>query len=104
MPPGSYCTFNDNFCSWFNYEETNSNGQWIHFANATGFGYLGVVFKGFHKFALFSHLKSPQFDEIPLYHSIVSSKYFKSCKVWLVNYNSFIHQFQGKLFHFLNFF
>ncbi|XP_046919194.1 anaplastic lymphoma kinase [Dermatophagoides farinae] len=81
LPPGSYCNFDHDFCSWFNYDEPNSSGQWIHLANGSDSGSLGVVFKGVHKFALISYLKSPLFDSIPLYHSITSSNYFNSCKI-----------------------
>ncbi|KAH9422121.1 hypothetical protein DERP_002415 [Dermatophagoides pteronyssinus] len=88
LPAGSYCNFDYDFCSWYNYDEPNSSGQWIHLTNNNNHddnsidsGSLGVIFKGIHKFALISYLKSPLFDSIPSYHSIISSNYFNSCKV-----------------------
>ncbi|KAI2801425.1 hypothetical protein BLOT_010976 [Blomia tropicalis] len=81
LPPGSYCSFKENFCHWFNYDNINSTGQWIHVQGSSATDrYLGVSFKGAHRFGSISYLKSATFDPIPLYHSIVSSKYYKSCK------------------------
>uniref|UniRef100_A0A834V9Y3 receptor protein-tyrosine kinase n=1 Tax=Sarcoptes scabiei TaxID=52283 RepID=A0A834V9Y3_SARSC len=80
MPIGSYCSFDENFCSWINFDETGSNSQWIHVQNESSNGHLGIVFRGPHKFALISYLKSPVFDPIPLYHSVFSSKFYGSCQ------------------------
>lgn len=83
LPAGSYCTFDRNFCHWYNFDNANSSGQWIHVQNTANDGYLGVVFNGAHRFGSISYLKSVMFEPIPLYHSVVSSKYYRTCKVRL---------------------
>lgn len=47
-------------------------------------GFLGVVYSGAHRFGSLTYLKSVVFQEIPLYHSVVSSEYYHTCKV--INY------------------
>lgn len=77
LPKGSYCSFQDNFCGWYNYDNVNSSGHWIYLENEG----LGAVFRGERRFGMMANLKSVVFDEIPMYHSIVSSKYYQTCQI-----------------------
>lgn len=88
LPSGSYCNFQSNFCHWYNYDTGNSSGQWLHVdgSGAADAGYLAVAFKGVHRFATLTYLKSPEFEPIPLYHSMASSKYHKSCRVSVIGH------------------
>lgn len=77
LPKGSYCSFQDNFCGWYNFDNANSSGHWIYLENEG----LGAVFRGEHRFGVTANLKSAVFEPIPMYHSIVSSKYYQTCQI-----------------------
>lgn len=63
-----------------------NSGQWTLVQNDNQLdphhnqrGYLGAVFNGQHRFGSSANLASPVFQPIPFYHSLTSSRYYKSC-------------------------